>query len=295
MTRTRRLTSWALLLGLLALAAPAMAAPLKGQEFDSRYLSDKFYFEVGWFGADVTTDIAFGFGKNLGTFIRLERDLLLEENKNTGLFSANWRFNRRHAIAFQTTRIDRTGQNLISTQIEIEDPNDPDNGLRFEAGALVDSQFDNTIFGFLYRFSFYNNGKIDAGITAGLSFYDFSISLSGEAKIIDENGMEIAGTGFQAFTEDLLAPIPTIGIHLSYAISPRWIFRFTTDVLDLTIGDLDGHINQSKTTVQWFFIKNLSAGVGITTNNIDVRDTGDNPWRVDYRYGGFTVFLGAAF
>jgi hypothetical protein len=276
---------------------PARAEPwFKGMDYDSSYISDKFSYSVGWFGAEISTDIALGFGNNLGTLIRLEEDLTLQENKDSLMLEATWRFSRKRALYFFGTKLNRSGSNVIERTIDIDNPNDPDGGFRFDIGAAVQSEFDNKIFGFIYRYSLFNNGKMDAGISGGLSFYDFELGLFGQATAIDEDGNPVGGgTNFSSATGDFIAPIPTIGIHMAYALNPRWIFRFKTDLLDLEFGDYEGRITQSRTDIQWFFVENVSVGAGVITNNIEFSDVGDDPFRVDYRYSGFTAFIGASF
>ena len=298
MIHPRRVMSTVLFVSivLIGLSVPVEAKPFEGQEVERRFLSDKFYYSVGWFGADISTDIAFGFGSNVGTTIRLEDDFDLEDSKDATLFEATWRFSRKHALMFSTTQLNRKGVTNIDKSIEIELPGgDPDDGLRFSALADISTDFDNNIFGFIYRYSFYNNGRIDAGISAGLSFYDFELGLAGQAAIIDEDGMEIRSEEFDSVSTDFIAPIPTIGIHLAYSLSPRFLFRFHTNLLDMDFGDYEGRINLSKTTIEWFFVKHVSFGIGVTTNNIEVVRRGDDPFRVDYRYGGLTVFFAAGF
>ena len=85
---------------LVLAAATVRAEPLKGQDQESRLLSDHFGLSVGALAASFNTEAQIGIGTNLGTFIRLESDLGLDESLTVGWAHGFWRFNRRSALDF---------------------------------------------------------------------------------------------------------------------------------------------------------------------------------------------------
>jgi hypothetical protein len=279
---------------LIACAAPAVADPLEGQDHDSRVLSDKWYFSLGWFGADISTDVAFGFGEHVGTSIRLEDELQLDENKDSARFGFRYRFDRKHSIALGGFRLNRSSTSAIDDEIEIEGPGGGE-GVRFGVGATLDSTLDADFLGIFYNYSFYNNGKIDAGINLGLSTYDFGLELAGQAELIDEDGNTIGGTEFRSTSSSVLAPVPAYGIFMNYAIRKNVIFSFTSQGLHLDVGDIEGRVSDTRGTVEWFFLKNVGVGGGVTNTNIEVQETGDDPFRVEYDYGGFVFYFAGVF
>lgn len=221
-TASHRLRPWAALLmacaSAAALGGSAEARTLEGQDQESRYLSDRFHLSVGWFGADFSTDAAVGFGNVLGTFIRFEDELGIEDDKDSLRMLGHWRFNRRHALTYGFLRLDRSGTQTIDEAIDFEN-------LRFT--GTIDTRFDQDLINLGYRYSFYNNGKIEAAAGAGLSVYRFTIGLSGMAELLVSTGQPVAGSGqFGSEEEKLTAPVPTFGISLHYAITPKVIFRY---------------------------------------------------------------------
>lgn len=285
----------AILLTLLATAmvAPVAADPLEGQDHESRVLSDKWYMSAGWFGADITTDVAFGFGGNVGTSIRLEDELALDEDKDSARIGFRYRFNRKHAIALGAFKIDRSSTSVIDDEIEIEGPGG--DGVRFGLGATVDTTIDSDFYGIFYNYSFYNNGKIDAGINVGFSTYDFGLGLAGQAELIDEDGNPIGGTEFRSTSSSVLAPVPAYGIFINYAIRKNVVFTFTVGSLNLDVGDIEGSVSDTRGTVEWFFTRHVGFGAGVTNTNIEVQDTGEDPFRVEYDYGGFVFYFAGVF
>ena len=279
---------------VVACAVPALADPLDGQDHESRVLSDNWYFSLGWFGADISTDVAFGFGDHIGTSIRLEDELQLAENKDSARLGFKYRFNRKHAISLGAFRINRTATSVIEDDIEVQGPGE-DDGLRFGVGATLDSTLDADFLGIYYNYSFYNNGKIDAGINVGFSTYDFGLDLAGQAELIDEDGNPIGGTEFRSTSESVVAPVPAYGIFLNSAIRKNVIFTFTSQGLHLDVGDIEGRVSDTRGTVEWFFLKNFGVGGGVTNTNIEVQETGEDPFRVEYDYGGFVFYFAGVF
>ena len=274
-------------------AAPALAKQLEGQEHESRVLSDKWYFSAGWFGADISTDVAFGFGSHIGTSIRLEDELRLAENKDSARFGFRYRFNRKHSIALAAFSLNRTATTAVDEDIEIR--RGAHEGLHFGVGATIDSKLDADFLGLFYNYSFYNNGKIDAGINVGLSTYDFGLELAGQAELVDEDGNPIGGTQFRSTSQSVLAPVPAYGIFLNYAIRHNVIFSFTSQGLHLDVGDIEGRVSDTRGTVEWFFTKHVGVGGGVTNTSIEVKDNSDSPYRVDYNYGGFVFHIAGVF
>jgi hypothetical protein len=279
---------------LVLCAAPAFAEPLQGQDHESRVLSDNWYFSLGWFGADISTDVAFGFGNHVGTSIRLEDELQLAESKDSARLGFKYRFNRKHAISLAAFSLNRSATSVIDDDIEIKAPGS-DAGVHFNVGATIDSTLDADFLGLFYNYSFYNNGKIDAGINVGFSTYDFGLDLAGQAELIDEDGNPVGGTQFRSTSQSVVAPVPAYGIFINYAIRKNVIFTFTSQGLHLDVGDIEGRVSDTRGTVEWFVTRNFGFGGGVTNTSIEVKDNSDDPYRVDYNYGGFVFYFAGVF
>ena len=273
---------------LVAIGAGAQAGALEGQDQESRVLSDRFDVSLGWYGTDFSTDVAVGFEGILGTLIRFEDELGLEEKQDVFRLEGHWRFSRRSAIYFGYVQFDRSGRRTIDEPIDFEN-------LRF-TGEL-DTIFDQKLANLGYRFSFYNNGKMEAGISAGFSIYEFTAGVAGNAELLDGNGDVIVGTGeLRSATERITAPVPTFGIFLNYAVTPKLIFRYSGSFFNFDSSDFEARLTDSAGSIQWFFVRNVSIGGGVSSTRVRVADFGrSRPYEVDYRYSGFRVFFGFVF
>lgn len=276
--------SWMAVLALLA--GPAVA----GERFDaldedSRILSDRVNLAAGSYTVDFNTTAAVGVGGVIGTFIRLENQLRLAEDKSDVFLDGFYRITPKKTLQFTWLRLARDAVTVIDESIDFQ-------GIEFK--GFVASQFDSTLFKLVYSYSFFNNGKVNGGFAAGLSTYRYKLGLAGDIVIRDENGNEV-GTDIDDQVEDLLIPLPTVGIFLDYAIMKRLIFRARVDFLDVSIGDLEGRLLDTKMSLDWYFNKNIGIGFATAGTTLDVQDTGDDPFSANYRYSGLQFYVTGVF
>jgi len=201
---THRIPSSTLLvLLLLVLATPTIAAekkPHKRKEFDATPITSRWRVWAGGGFNAVNTEVGFTPTGLIGGLIRLEDDLGLEENVDSYALGASVRIGRHHRLQLALTDIDRTSHQRLDKSFEFGD-------YIFDVGAEVRTEFRTTMTKFKWRYSLSNSGRLDAGLTAGLSTFRLAIALEGEATLhIDgeEQGELVEATEGQQF----LAPVP---------------------------------------------------------------------------------------
>jgi hypothetical protein len=270
---------------------PALADPLPGQTHENRLLSDRLNVTLGGYQPDFNTDLSAAFGGSiLGAFINVEQTLGVEDDLSVFLTTGLYRIKTRHAIAWTYTVLNRSGTASIDETISFGDPPQ-----FFDLGANVETTFDSSLFGVDYRYSFINDGKIDAGVSAGLFTYSYDISLVGEAFLgTPENPG--ASEGVQDASTRVLAPLPAFGIFIDYVFAKNFVFRGAVRALNLTVGSFEGKYLDSRFTVDWYFYKHLGIGVGAAGTSIDFRDDGNSdPYRVSYSYHGYLGYFSIVF
>ena len=279
---TRRLTAVALAALVLGALAPGAHAQLPGQTHDRRVLSDRGGISLGGFLIDFRTDAAVGTETLLGTRIRLEDDLNMDDDRSTVRLDGFYRFSARHSVEYSLVDLSRKGSAVIDEEIEFE-------GVTYEVGAAVDSKFDSRLLKLVYRFSFINDGKVDAGISAGLSTFSFDLELAGIGTIDD--GTNGTTEGFVREDAALIAPIPVFGLFVSYAITPRFVFRADASFFGIEFGDYEARLVDGRALVDYFFTEHFGIGGGFNATSVDVQRRGDQPFSVDYRFSGLLAYL----
>jgi len=267
-------------------AVPAVAKPFPEQEEETPRFSDRWQVTIGGVLADMKTSTQVGFGSTVGSFIRLEEDLELDDGNSEFILDGFYRFRPRHALAVRFVEIDRSAKSIIDDRFEIGE-------LVFDVNAHLTTDFKSTQVNLIYKYSFINNGVVEAGVAAGLSMFDYDIFVEGEATVDD--GMGGVTTQILSTEQDILAPVPTIGIFLAYAIRPNLVFHAGGSVFDLEVSDYDGRLLEINWALEWYFSRHAGLGIGFTDTEMDVEKTAGDPFRVDYRYGGFTYYLSLVF
>ena len=278
----RRLATIAILTVLVC----AVGNPPTLAESETRVVDDKLVFRLGGYLTDFKTDASVGSGGVFGTALRLEDELLLDEDRSVARLDGFFRFNERHSLEFGFWSLNRTGLTAIDEQILFD-------GNTFAIDVTVASKFDTSWFRAGWRFSALRTERGEAGFSAGLSAYEFKVGLAGEATVSDGVG----GTTLAAIRaeEDIIAPVPTVGMFVTYAFKPKLILLLKADFLKLEVGDLEGNVLDTRVLLEWYFSKHFGLGVGTNTTEIEIKDVGDDPFSVDYRQSGFLGYVTVAF
>jgi hypothetical protein len=276
--------STVLILLWIGASDPAVAAPSSGAE--RRVLDDRWGISLGAYLTEVKTDASVGSSSGVGSLIRAEDQLGLDDDQSVVRMDGIFRLGKRQAIGLGLWTLNRDGQASIDEQIEFD-------GNVFDVGAELRSQFDTGWVRVDWRYNLLRTERGEAGLSAGLSVYRFDISLEGEATVSDGMG----GTTLDGIKaeDDLLAPVPTVGFFLTYALRPKLFLKVKADLLDLDVGDYEGKLTDATVLVEWYFSRHAGFGLGINRSDIEVRFTGDDPFRVSLNQSGLLGYFAFAF
>lgn len=269
-------------LTLLIAAGMLLSSPLvtAGESEDTqknRFLGDRW--NVRLFGnlSELTSDVSAG--RELGALINLEELLGFDEQIGTWSFDAFYRLskNRKHTIRLAYVDFSRDAHAAVSGTIPIFD---------VEFLGEVASDFGNQVGTITYQYSFTNTKKTEAGILAGVGFYSYSLSLSGRYILDNDPTLEEFGSR----SENVIAPVPTVGFFVNYALLPNLILDLRTSFIDLAIGDHEGRALNTYGNVTWYFLRNFGIGLGLSSSDVVYENTGgDNRIKVDLRQTSFTL------
>jgi hypothetical protein len=273
------------------LADPAAAQDkLSQNRLDPRFedtpmITDPFDFNLGGFLVDLNTSAAVGSGLGFGSIIQLEEILGLEKDQSLLRLGFRWDFARKHSIGLTWFAISRTSSGFFDETIDFDD-------LRFI--GYFESEFDVDYYGLDYRYSLINNNRVDAGFSFGVSTFDFSVGIEGDAYLAAEIPTNPI-VEYRRATAEIIAPVPAIGMFIDYALTRRLIMSSRFQFVDLSISGYDGRFLDLQLTVDWFFTRHFGIGGGLASTDISVTYTGDDPYRIDYRYSGILFHLRGSF
>jgi len=271
-------------IGLVLLISAGMLHPSlvataeeSGESQENRFLGDRW--NVRLFGnlSDLTSDVSAG--RELGALINLEELLGFDEQMTTWSFDAFYRFseNGKHTIRIGYVDFSRDAYAAIAGTVPIFD---------VEFLGEVDSEFGNQVGTVTYQYSFTNTRKTEAGIIAGVGFYKYSLALTGRYILDNDPSLEEFGSR----SENVIAPVPTVGFFVNYALMPNLILDLRTSAINLSIGAHQGRVFNTFGNVTWYFLRNFGVGLGLSSSDVVYENTGGkNRIKVDLRQTSFTL------
>jgi hypothetical protein len=249
----------------------------------NRYLGDRW--NVRLFGniSELTSDVSAG--RELGALINLEELLGFDDQMTTwgldGLFRIGK--NSRHSIHLGYRDFTRDAYAAVSGTVPIFD---------VEFVGEVDSRFENRVGAISYQYSFTNTNKTEAGVSAGFGFYKYGLTLEGQYLIDGDPDLGEFGSR----SENVLAPVPSLGFFVNYAFLPNLILDLRTSFINLAIGDHEGRVFNTMGNVTWYFTRHFGLGLGLSSSDVVYENTGgDNRIKVDLRQTSFTLNASVVF
>ena len=235
---------------------------------------DKYMIRLGAYiidDADTVFSVSSDVG-GLGTVIDYQRDLGGESGNTIPRIDAYYRFNERHRIDFTAFSIDRSGSRTLTI--------DPPIIIGDEdfSGGNINSDIKYTLYKLGYAYSFYHSPKVELSVSAGLNITSYELKFNDGT-----NKVEAA---------DVTAPLPMFGLHVGYAITPKWSVEFVSEAFFIDIEDtFSGSLVSYELSTEYKLFKQFAIGAGLAKLGTDVDVSGDD-WKgtISDTYGGYRVF-----
>jgi hypothetical protein len=273
-----------LLLGLACVAMPVSAEEETEENSRRRGVSNRFLVAVGAYVVNFDTQARLDSSEgDIGTGIDLEDDLNLNRDQIDLRMDGVYRLGQRSRLDFGYLFLGRDSFNVLEEAIEYGDIN-------FDVGAEVATRFDTEVIRFGYNYAFVDRPRVVAGFTAGLSTFIFDLGLFGEGTI---DGEEDGAEGELVFeAQDLIAPVPMLGLHLVYSIAPRLAFRTQAYAFYLNTDDWVAQLSELKLGLDYYAWKNVGVGLGYDLVNMSYTDEDDaKEFKVSYKYDGLMAYV----
>jgi hypothetical protein len=217
-----------------------------------------------------------------GTDIDLEETLGMDDEKGVFRLDGYYRFSRRSRLQFGYTGWSRGGERRLTEEVQWGDR-------VYEVGALVTTEMNSRILKLAYKYSVVNDGRVDAGASLGLSTYWFFNTLDLAAGVSGGGGAVSGAT--QRESRDIVAPIPTLGLHLEWTIAPRFFLRTTGEYFSARVSGYDGELLDLMGGIDYYVTPSVGLGVAYNFVNIDFLGGDRVEYRVRYEYDGLFGYL----
>jgi hypothetical protein len=258
----KRSTGFVLLAFVIVAGSAASGSATEAQEPQTnRYLGDRWNVTIQGVVGELSSDVSAG--RQLGALIDLEELLGFDEQKTTWGLDAFYRLtrNRKHTIRVTYIDFTRDAYAAVSGTVPIFD---------VEFIGDVKSRFENRVGTITYQYSFTNAQKTEAGISGGLGFYKYGLGIEGRYLI--DNNPDLGEFGSRS--ENVLAPVPTVGFFINHAFRPNLILDLSTSFISLSIGPHEGRIFNTAGNITWYFTRHFGLGLGLTGSDVVYENTG---------------------
>ncbi len=248
---------------------------------------EKFNVNFGYFISNVDTNLSLGSG--VGLTVNVEDLLGLDGTSNVFRIDGSWRFtdNRRHRFDLTWFSFRRDGDKTTGRDIPIED--EDGNPITIPAGSQVTSKFNLDIYRGKYSYSFFQDDRMDLAFTIGLYVMPIDIELKATGFInVDES-------------ETFTAPLPTLGLRMDFAITPKWFLRSNFEVFYVEIEEFKGTLYESNVAIEYIPWKHLGFGLAGNVFNLDIEADGEDYPGIDFkgelqfRYTGLLLYVKVPF
>jgi hypothetical protein len=245
---------------------------------------EKFSISAGAFISNLDSSVRYG--ASIGLDISVEDALGLKGDQTVFRLDSFWRFteNRRHRLDASWFYFHRSASRVLVDDITIEDPRDPDAPpIVIPAETAISSFLDWDIYKVNYSYSFLQDDRVDVAGQVGLFIMPVELGLSTSGLFEERAGV------------DITAPLPTLGARMDFAITPKWIFRTSTEYFYLKYDTFKGFLMRSTAAIEYNPWEHWGFGVGIDGFRTNVKSKEEDWPGIDLRGEVEMNYLGLQF
>ncbi len=169
--------------------------------------------------------------------------------------------NLRHRVALDFYGSTRVASKTLTEDITV-------GATTFSAGSTVSSTTTLDIVKASYAYSLLLDERVDLAASAGLYTMPFGFRFE-RASTVE--------------AQDFTAPLPVVGLHLDFAMTPSVFLRQRLDLFYLAYGQFKGSLGSATLAVEWFPWPLVGVALGYESLNIGVEARSDDYPGLDLR------------
>jgi len=97
-------------------------------------------------------------------------------------------------------------------------------------------------------------------------------------------------------SETFTAPLPTLGLRMDFAITPKWFLRSNFELFYVEIKEFKGTLYESNVAIEYIPWKHLGFGLALNVFDLDIEADGEDYPGIDFkgelsfRYTGLLLY-----
>ena len=264
---------------VIVFIAVFFALPVHAESSDPADQSwERFSFKLGGYIADINSSVYLGSETlGLGAMVDVEEALGLDSSMSVFRAEVGYRFgsSQRHMVGLQYYDFRRSSTKTLEADITWEDET-------YTKGTTVESYLNIGILKAGYGYAFFQDDRISLAASIGLFITPI------------EGGISADGIG--TTEEDIVAPLPVVGLKLDFAITPKLFLKQSIEVFYLEIGDFKGSISSFTIACEYDFWKNVGFGLGYDVFDLKLEANGsdyptiDFVGKIEFAYSGLLLY-----
>ncbi len=245
-------------------------------------LSDTHTIRMGAYFQNSESKITARRNESEGRKLDLD-DLGADDTQVSWLLAYRWRFAERWSLAAGASGFETNGDITTKETIEF-------NGVEYEAGAKLESDFSMNTYVLDIMYSIYRNDRTEVLLGGGIHTFSYDMELTGTLSLDDRSRSKTI-TG-----DDLLAPMPNFRIGGTYAFSPRWAVYGSLGWLSVNYDDWDGDYTYLNVRTDYRFGRHYTVGLGYQGVSLEIGHSGrQTESSIDASYHGPTLYMDYSF
>lgn len=252
--------------------------PVMSQEEKHPILDDSFYIEAGVFIPSKNIELGAD-GSIPNEDINFGETFNLTDNESTFFFSAEWRWNRKWRVGFETFGINNGNRLTLEEDVPFED-------ITFEKGTFVRAGVEFDLYRVFVGRIISTGQKHSLGAGLGIHGLNIGAFVEGEVKT------DLGDQKFERRGVSALIPLPNIGFWYNWAPTHRWALTARVDWFGITIDQYSGGLWNVSPGVKFQIIRNLGVGLDYRLFALNAKVSESN-WKgaFDMNYSGPLITL----
>ena len=216
------------------------------------YKEDKAMIRVGGFFVRNYDTVIRSDSKTgpVGTFIKLDDTLGVENALDVFRIDGYYRFGFKHRVDFSWFRTDLSGIKIIEKEFTIGDK-------EFFIGDEIHTKYDSTLFKASYSYSLYRSRELELGVSAGLHYFDNELVINSVITSKNED------TSFKL-------PLPVVGFFFDYALKPNLSLQVQSETFLIDSNGARGSMNDSQIGIEYRSSDNYAFGMAFNFSLLSI-------------------------
>jgi len=248
-------------------------SPLLGG--DTRFYVRLGTYLVGYNEAKINITSPYLLGINLD----VKNDLNMGGDNQVGRIDGYYRIKGKHSLGFSYYELNHSGSTKTGREIELPDPDNPEDKIINPIGAQVDSFLNTEILRLNYIYNFYLSERAGMSLNLGLHITKIEAGIRGEIIVGDPLSVNSTSVG-------ITAPLPVFGFKFSYKPTNKTRLMYENNIFLLSYSDYEGLYTDQSLLAEYRFWKwgGIGGGININTLKLNAKDD-DSDRQLDVQHG----------